>query len=96
MDGRYGWRLVRVGLEAAMRAGQVDPEPAEPLAHLLLGALNEAAMVIAHADNPEAARREVGASVSRLLGRLRSKKRRRPPSAGGTPGESTSRPRYRS
>jgi AcrR family transcriptional regulator len=77
MDGRYGWRLVGAGLEAAMRAGDVDPEPAEPLAHLLLGALNEAAMVIAHADNPEAARREVGAAVSRLLRRLRSKKDRR-------------------
>ena len=89
MDGRYGWRLVRLGLEAAMRAGHVDPEPAEPLAHLLLGALNEAAMVIAHADNPAAARHEVGATVSRLLTRLRSKKQRRVPWAVSTKGASS-------
>ena len=46
------------------------PSPCEPLAHLLIGAIDEAALYVATADDQEAARAEVGAVLDRLLGSL--------------------------
>ena len=71
-DTRHGLGLLTEGLRMTMEAGAIPAQPAEPLAHLLLGALNEAAMVIARSDDVEATRAEVGASLERLLGGLRS------------------------
>jgi hypothetical protein len=45
--------------------------PIDSLAHLLIGALTEAAIFIAHADDQPAARREVGENVAQLLSGLR-------------------------
>jgi len=67
IDAEYGLGLVRQSLQAAMDTGYVDPLPVDPLAHILLGALNEAAMVIARAEDVQSARAEVGAVVDRLL-----------------------------
>jgi len=49
VDARHGMGLVRLGLEAAMRQGVMPRQDPEPLAHLLLAALGEAALLIAHA-----------------------------------------------
>ena len=38
-----------------------------PLAHVLMGALDEAAMLVARAEDPEAARAEVGRTIDSLL-----------------------------
>ena len=54
-----------------MPAGWI-PQPAKALAHVVLGALNEAAMVVAGADDPAAARAEMSATVRRLLEGLRA------------------------
>ena len=71
IDARYGLGLVQAALQAAMDAGHVAPQPVEPLSHLLLGALNEAALFIARADDRAGARRAVGESIDRLLEGLR-------------------------
>jgi AcrR family transcriptional regulator len=71
IDSRYALGALRMTLEAAAAAGQLDPQPLEPLAHLLLGALGEAGMLLAEAPDPPAARAEVGESLDRLLGGLR-------------------------
>src|SRR5437867_3952537 len=63
IDAEYGLGLVRQSLQAAMDAGYVDPLPVDPLAHILLGALTEAAMVSARAGDVQSARIEVGAVV---------------------------------
>ena len=47
-----------------MEAGLIEEQPVEPLAHLVLGALSEAAVVIARAEDTEAARAEMGAAWS--------------------------------
>ncbi|MBV9917469.1 MAG: hypothetical protein JO153_13275 [Solirubrobacterales bacterium] len=47
------------------------PQPTRPLAHVLLGAIDEAAMVVARADDPLQARAEMGRTVRRLLEGLR-------------------------
>ena len=73
IEARYGLALVRAGLQAVMDAGIIEKQPVEPLAHLLLGALMEAGMVIARAEDVDAARKEVGESVERVLEGLRIK-----------------------
>jgi AcrR family transcriptional regulator len=72
IDAEYGLGLVRQSLRVAMDAGEVDPLPVDSLAHILLGALTEAAMVIARAGDVQSARAEVGAVVDRLLTGLRA------------------------
>jgi AcrR family transcriptional regulator len=52
---------------AAMDAKLIRPRPAEPLAHLLLGSVMEAALLIAHSDAPETRRAEVGEALDELL-----------------------------
>jgi hypothetical protein len=70
IDERHGLGLVRVGLEEAMASWAMTRRPVEPLAHLLLGALNEAAMLVATAARPKRARVEVGETVDFLLDSL--------------------------
>jgi AcrR family transcriptional regulator len=71
IEAKYGLALVRAGLQLVMEAGLIADQPLDPLAHLILGALGEAGLVIARADDPKTARAEVGASVERLLDGLR-------------------------
>jgi AcrR family transcriptional regulator len=68
---RYGFGLVQGTLQAAMDAGLIERQPVTPLSHLVLGAIDEAAMVVARADDGGKTRREVGASVERYLDALR-------------------------
>jgi AcrR family transcriptional regulator len=67
----HALRRAREGLENLMARGTIQREPIEPLAHMIHAVLTEAGMLIATADDPAAARVEVGASVLRFLGRLR-------------------------
>jgi AcrR family transcriptional regulator len=71
IEAKYGLALVRMGLESIMEAGLIEQQPVEPLAHLMLGALAEAGLMIARSEDPQAARQEVGRSVERLLEGLR-------------------------
>jgi AcrR family transcriptional regulator len=67
IDAQYGLGLVRTALEIAMERGYIARQPVTPLAHLVLGALNEAGLYIARAPDAKKARGEVGAGVRRLL-----------------------------
>jgi hypothetical protein len=71
-DGNVSLGLLEGVLQAAIDAGRLVPQPTRALAHVLLGAIEEAAMVVARADDPEAARAEMGLTVQRLLAGLRS------------------------
>jgi AcrR family transcriptional regulator len=66
----YGLGLVREVLRHAMEAGQIAEQPPEPLAHILLAALHEAVLLLARAEDPGAARAEIGAVVDHLLASL--------------------------
>ena len=70
IDARYGLGLVTEGLRAVFAAGRAGPRAVEPLGHLLLAALNEAAMLVAGAPDPVGARVDVGAIVDQLLDSL--------------------------
>ncbi len=67
MDGRHGLGLLRGALQAAIAAGAIEPAPVDALAHLLVGALNEASMVVARSPDPDRARREAAEGVERML-----------------------------
>src|SRR6266516_5279439 len=47
LAGRYGLGLVQFGLQSAIEAGAIVPQPVAPLAHVLVGALDECALYIA-------------------------------------------------
>jgi AcrR family transcriptional regulator len=61
-----GLGLIEASLGAAIEAGEIRPLPLKPLAHLLLGALDEAAMLVSREQDP-AGRAEVIATLSALL-----------------------------
>jgi AcrR family transcriptional regulator len=64
---RYGMGLVQSLVEYAISVGRVPAQPVEPLSHVLIGALDEAALYLARADDPARARREIGAVIDRLV-----------------------------
>jgi AcrR family transcriptional regulator len=72
VDARYGLGLVTEGLRAVFAASKAGSRAVEPLGHLVLAALNEAAMLVAGAPDPVRARVEVGAIVDQLLDSLTS------------------------
>ena len=61
----HGLGLIEATLQAAVEAGEIDSQPVRPLAHVLMGALDEAAMLVARAEDPERMRAEVGADARR-------------------------------
>lgn len=71
IDADYGLGVIEAAVRRAMEAGRLLPAPADAVAHVLTGALNEAAMVVARAEDPAAARVAMGETVRRLLDGLR-------------------------
>jgi AcrR family transcriptional regulator len=72
IDTRYGLGLVSFGLQNAMDRGLFRRAAVRPLAHLLVGSMTEAAMMIAHAPDHGAARREIEGPLLALLEGLRA------------------------
>lgn len=70
----HGLGLIEATLAAAVEAGEIEPQPVRPLAHVLMGALDEAAMLVARADDAEGMRTEVGQTLGALLDGLRREK----------------------
>jgi AcrR family transcriptional regulator len=72
IDADYGLRLLEGAVQNAIDAGRLVPASASAVAQVLAGALDEAAMVVARADDPVAARQEMSVTVRRLLEGLRT------------------------
>jgi AcrR family transcriptional regulator len=64
---RYSLGMTERLLVEAMNAGQLAVQPTRALAHILIGALDEAAMVIATAEDRDQARADVGEVLRRLF-----------------------------
>jgi AcrR family transcriptional regulator len=64
-----GLGLIEASLSAAIEAGEIREVPVKPTAHLLLGALDEAAMLVARSEDP-ASRAEVTSVLLLLLDSL--------------------------
>jgi AcrR family transcriptional regulator len=72
VDARYGMGLVTTALEGGMEAGVLRRQDVRPIAHLVLGALGEAACLIAEAEDHQRARKEVEPALLSLLDGLRN------------------------
>ncbi|MGH7899526.1 MAG: hypothetical protein ACREQQ_16345 [Candidatus Binatia bacterium] len=57
-------------LRAAIETGRIRKRPVEPLAHLILGSVMEAALLVANSEHPAQRRREVGKALDDLLAGL--------------------------
>jgi AcrR family transcriptional regulator len=67
---KYGLGLTEAILRAAMEAGRIAEQPVRPLAHVLIGALDEAALYVARADDPAAAREQMRSVLRGIVGGL--------------------------
>jgi AcrR family transcriptional regulator len=70
IEARYGLGAIRQMVGEGTAEGSIIPVDADAMAHLLLSVVDEAALFIAHADDPAAARVSAGASVAALLAGL--------------------------
>ena len=74
LDAAHAVGQIEAGLELMMENGEMERRPAGPLAHLLHGAILEAAMYVAVSGEPEAARDEVWGGLKWLLEGLLGRK----------------------
>jgi AcrR family transcriptional regulator len=66
----HGLGLIEASLQAAIEAGAIAEQPVRPLAHILMGALDEAALLVSRAEDPERMRAEVGRTLDSLIAAL--------------------------
>ena len=69
---RYGLGMTEQLLAAAIQSGEIPAQPTRPLATVMIGALDEAAMSIANADDPAQEKADVQRVVHTLLDGLLS------------------------
>ncbi|MCX4093372.1 TetR/AcrR family transcriptional regulator [Nocardia sp. alder85J] len=58
MEARHGLGMITDALQRAVDAGLAVPVPVRVLAQLILSAVTEAGLIVAHAEDPDAARLE--------------------------------------
>ena len=71
IETRFGHGLLRELVAQAISEGLIPAQPVDALAELLSGALNQAAMSIAHASDPSTVRRELGQALRWVFDSLR-------------------------
>lgn len=64
---QHGLGIIEAMLTRAIAAGDIPDQPVRPSAHVLLGALDEAALYISRAADPGRAREEMGHVCDRLI-----------------------------
>jgi len=67
LDAKYGFGLVKQALARAAKAGLLRQHDVDVLAHVLLGALTEAAMAVARSPHPAQMRKEVERALASVL-----------------------------
>jgi AcrR family transcriptional regulator len=70
LDEKYILGGVRVALARLAEAGAIPPEQIDLLSHMILASVNEAALLIARAEDPRQALELGKAAVDRLLDRI--------------------------
>jgi AcrR family transcriptional regulator len=67
LSQRYGLGMTEQLLSATIGSGELAPQPTRPLATILIGALDEAAMTIANAQDPGRETAEVRTVIHNLI-----------------------------
>src|SRR5262245_27857431 len=70
LEEQYGLGMVTAALQGALDSGLLKPTPVQVLAKLVLSAITEAGLVIAHADDRAAARAEAEEALLTLMAGL--------------------------
>ena len=70
LEESYSLGALEAVLEIAMSDGVIRRQPVATLAHLIFGCIMEAALLIAHSDDPARLRQEAGLTLETLLGGL--------------------------
>jgi AcrR family transcriptional regulator len=70
ISGNLALGMVKEVLRGAMNAGEIERQPVDALAHVLLAALHEAVLLVARSEDQVAARADVGVIIEGLLARL--------------------------
>lgn len=70
VGARYGLGVIEAMLTAAIADGAIPEQPVRPSAHVLLGALDEAALYVSRAEDLERARDEMYAVCDRIISGL--------------------------
>jgi hypothetical protein len=70
IGNRYNTGLVRDLLTHAIEIGRIPPQPVEATALTMLGAMREATLYIARAQDRDQARQEAGAVMNRIISAL--------------------------
>lgn len=73
LSARSSLGLIQSALRAAMESGAFAQQPVDPLAHLLIGALEEAVRYIAAAHDQEAAREQCLTALTALVQGLQAR-----------------------
>jgi AcrR family transcriptional regulator len=73
LEAEYGLGAITAMLDAAVARGVVPKQPTAPLAHMLLAAVDEAALYIANSDDRRQARNESRRALGHLLNGLRKR-----------------------
>ena len=71
LEAQYGLGVIAAMLDAAVAQKVIPRQPTAPLAHMLLAAVDEAALYIANASDRRQAHTQARQSLRRLLGGLR-------------------------
>lgn len=72
LEARYGIGVIEAALVVAMDEGTIARQSPRELAHLILAVLDEAALLVAHSDDPVTVRANAGAALRQLLDGLRA------------------------
>jgi AcrR family transcriptional regulator len=67
LDERYAFGSLKFVLTTAAEQGRITPESVDSWANLLLGALMQAGMVVARAEDPETAKRAMTLTFEQML-----------------------------
>ena len=70
LDERYAFGTLKTVLTVAAQLGRIEEAEVDPLANLLLGAIMQAGMVVARADDPVAAKQAMAESFALLVSSL--------------------------
>jgi AcrR family transcriptional regulator len=72
LEAQYGLGAITGMLDNAVAQGVVAKQPTAPLAHMLLAAIDEAALYIANADDRRQARNQARRALNQILNGLRA------------------------
>ncbi len=70
LEAHYGLGRIIQAVEAGMQAGAIRRQAPAPLAHLILSMINEAALFVANAEQPDSVIAEAATAMDTLLSNL--------------------------